>query len=132
MFLEKHSRSIASLWQDKILPWFLKARCFMSEDYHRVVEWELDESGEAAGRGICIYCGQEVSMSMLMGRNLGGRGSIEGFADGCSRSTCPKCGSADYELIVREDGKAMPEYVEVEKCCNQCGRRWGQMGFSPY
>lgn len=96
-----------------------------------MLDWELDESGEAAGHGTCIYCGREVSMSILMGRNLGGRSSVEGFADAHSRSTCPNCGSSDYELIIREDGTAMPEYIEIEKCCNQCGHRWGKMEFSP-
>lgn len=123
--------SLSSLWREKILPWLRKARCFFSDDYHYVVAWEYDESGEAAGRGVCIYCGREVDMSILMGRNIGGRASLEGFAASCSRPTCPNCGSSDYELIVREDGKAMPEYIEVEKCCNQCGHCWGQMGFSP-
>ncbi len=125
-------QTLTSFWQDKILPWLLKARCSWDSKYHHVVEWQLDESGEASGRGVCIYCAQEVDMSILMGRNIGGRASIDGFADGASRSTCPNCGSADYELIIREDGKAMPEYIEVEKCCNQCDHRWGKMGFSPY
>lgn len=123
--------TLTSLWQDKILPWLRKVRCSLDENNHFVTEWQLDESGEAAGRGICIYCGREVSLGILMGRNIGGRASIEGFADGCSRSTCPKCGSADYELLVAEDGKAMPEYIEVKKYCKQCGHTWGEMGFSP-
>ena len=130
--MQKWTRPLLSFWQDKVLPWLLKAHCFLSEDYHCVVGWEYDESSAAAGHGTCIYCGKEVPLSILMGRDIGGRSSIEGFAAGCSRPICPKCGSADYELIVREDGKAMPEYIEVEKYCNQCGHTWGEMGFSPY
>lgn len=122
---------LLTFWRERLRPWLLKARCALSEDYHRVDHWEFDESGEAAGHGICIYCGQEVSMSMLMGRNLGGRSSIEGFADAHSRSTCPQCGSSDYDLLVYEDGKSMPEYIEIQKHCKQCGHYWGKMGFSP-
>lgn len=129
--MERPNR-ISSFWENRLLPWLRKVRCAWSEDYHFVEHWELDEGGAAAGHGTCIYCGREVSMSILMGRNLGGRDGLEDFADRRSRSTCPKCGSADYTLITREDAYSMPEYVEVEKQCNRCGHTWGWMGFSPY